>query len=211
MGSQTAETFDVAATMRQSSWAGQRSATMVDQANPSERHDSTGRESAARHEAGGGSWSVFHWFSRQRGPDDDERVRTWKRAWITGAEARWSGASPTRNPHRAGSAPAAAWRAGWHWADQQPDRRDPSHVRFAHPRRRATDHASVFAWSMRAGVVGLSVLAFVGCLWQSRRRDNRSVRSDGPRDETSHRARWSRLRAGPKELSDVEGEKTERR
>lgn len=114
---------------------------------------------------------LFRWLRRQRTAADDEaQVRAWKRAWVSGAEARWAGTASTSNPNEAGSAPAAAWTAGWHWAEQQPDRREPSRVRFAHPGRRSSDNASPLRRSARAGAVGLSMLAVAAWLWQMRRR-----------------------------------------
>ena len=102
--------------------------------------------------------------------DDDAYVRRWKQSWTRGAQARWRGAVSGDNPHRAGSAAARAWEAGWAWAEQQPDRRTPSIVRFAVPHRRADDRLWTLRRSARAGAVGLSVFAVAGWLWQARRR-----------------------------------------
>src|SRR5215210_7964692 len=60
---------------------------------------------------------------------DDAQVREWKGTWVKGAEGRWAGTSLLANPYRQGSLRAAAWRAGWHWADRQPDRRQAHPVR----------------------------------------------------------------------------------
>jgi hypothetical protein len=101
--------------------------------------------------------------------DDDAYVIRWKRSWTAGAEARWQNTPQIKNPHPAGSKMANAWRAGWGWADQQPDRRTPT-VRFAVPQRRAGDRASTLRRSARAGAVGLSAIAVAGWLWRNRRR-----------------------------------------
>src|SRR5688572_5881487 len=52
-------------------------------------------------------------------------VQLWKAAWRVGAEARWNTVPLSANPYQyqPGSRPAKAWRAGWQWAEQQPDRR----------------------------------------------------------------------------------------
>jgi hypothetical protein len=91
---------------------------------------------------------------------------------VAGAQARWSGAAFVKNPHEPRSSAAAAWGAGWRWAEQQPDRRRPEVVRFAHPYRRSTDTPTRVIRSARAGAVGLSVLTLAGWLWQIRRKRN---------------------------------------
>jgi hypothetical protein len=101
---------------------------------------------------------------------EDRHVREWQDAWTKGARARWSGGEPAGNPHQAGSRRAAAWVAGWQWAEQQPDRRQSQTVRFAHPYRRRDDTNSILLRSAQAGAVGLSALTALGWLWQSRRR-----------------------------------------
>jgi hypothetical protein len=101
---------------------------------------------------------------------DDAQVREWKGTWVRGAESRWAGTSVLANPHKPGSPRAAAWRAGWHWADRQPDRRQPRLVRFAHPQRRRTDQSSRLVRSAQAGAVGVSMLTIAGWLWQMRRK-----------------------------------------
>lgn len=105
----------------------------------------------------------------ERVQPNDAQVREWKGSWVKGAESRWSGTSLLANPHKAGSSRAAAWRAGWHWADRQPDRRQPDVVRFAHAHRRRTDRSSHLVRRAQAGAVGLSVLTIAGWLWQIRR------------------------------------------
>jgi hypothetical protein len=99
----------------------------------------------------------------------DTLVREWKQAWTKGAQARWAG-KPAANPHPARSSRAAAWTAGWQWADRQPDRREPNVVRFAHPLRRSNDTSARLARTAQAGAVGLSVVTLVGWMWQMRRR-----------------------------------------
>ena len=109
---------------------------------------------------------------------NDAQVREWKGSWVRGAESRWSGASLLANPHKPGSSRAAAWRAGWHWADRQPDRRQPDVVRFAHAHRRRTDKSSHLVRRAQAGAVGLSVLTIAGWLWQIRRQKTRRRQED---------------------------------
>jgi hypothetical protein len=99
----------------------------------------------------------------------DEHVQQWKGTWVDGAESRWAGTTVLANPYKAGSTRAAAWRAGWHWADRQPDRREPANVRFAHGHRRRTDGSSLLVRRTHAGAVGLSVLAVAGWMWEIRR------------------------------------------
>jgi len=103
----------------------------------------------------------------------DAQVREWKGSWVRGADSRWSGASLLTNPYKAGSSGAAAWRAGWHWADRQPDRRHSTPVRFAHAHRRRADGSSHLVRRAQAGAVGLSVLTIAGWLWQIRRQRTR--------------------------------------
>lgn len=120
--------------------------------------------------------SLLSWlWPRAAAMDDDAFVIRWKRVWASGANARWAGVPESRNPHEAGSAFASAWKAGWLWGDRQPDRREPSVVRFAVPLRRATDSVSPLRRSARAGAVGLSVIAVAGWLWQTRRRSRGST------------------------------------
>jgi hypothetical protein len=112
--------------------------------------------------------------SGDRARPDDAQVREWKRTWVTGAESRWAGTSLLLNPYEPGSFRAAAWRAGWHWAEDQPDRRHPDVVRFAHAHRRRTDRSSRLVRSAQAGAVGLSMLTIAAWVWQIRRHKPRS-------------------------------------
>jgi hypothetical protein len=104
--------------------------------------------------------------------DPQVQLRQWKESWITGAQAKWAGTSAVRNPHQAGSRRAAAWEAGWRWAEQHPDRRHNSVARFAHPHRRSTDNSGHLVRRATAGAAGLSALTLAGWLWQMRRRGN---------------------------------------
>ena len=113
--------------------------------------------------------AVVHTAGTSRPEPPDVHVQQWKGAWVSGAESRWTGASALANPHQAGTTRAAAWRAGWHWADRQPDRRQPDNVRFAHAHRRRTDRTSPLVRRAQAGAVGLSMLTIAGWLWQIRR------------------------------------------
>jgi hypothetical protein len=109
---------------------------------------------------------------------DDAQVRVWKRTWVTGAESQWAGTSLKANPHKSDSQRAAAWRAGWHWAESQPDRREPDQVRFAHGHRRSTDRSALLVRRAQAGAVGLSILTVAGWLWQIRRQRTRGQREE---------------------------------
>ena len=111
----------------------------------------------------------------------DVHVQQWKGAWVSGAESRWGGASVLANPHNAGSTRAAAWRAGWHWADRQPDRRQPDNVRFAHGHRRRTDRSSHLVRRTQAGAVGLSMLTIAGWLWRIRRQRRAVAKAGEPK------------------------------
>ena len=112
---------------------------------------------------------AVHTAGTSRSEPPDVHVQQWKGAWVSGAESRWTGASALANPHQVGTTRAAAWRAGWHWADRQPDRRQPDNVRFAHAHRRRTDRTSPLVRRAQAGAVGLSMLTIAGWLWQIRR------------------------------------------
>jgi hypothetical protein len=112
-------------------------------------------------------------LARDRPELDEARVREWKRTWVSGAEGRWAGTSLLVNPHKPGSSRATAWRAGWHWADGQPDRRRPGQVRFAHPYRRSTDSSARRVRRAQAGAVGVSMLTIAGWVWHMRRQRTR--------------------------------------
>jgi hypothetical protein len=107
--------------------------------------------------------SVLAWPRRWRHARQDAQVREWKDAWRAGARARWAGQRIQDNPYNGRSARQSAWLAGWHWAEQQPDRRTNRAMRFAHPLRRSSDTQAVL---MRRGAVGLSLFAVVGWLWR---------------------------------------------
>ena len=64
----------------------------------------------------------LHRAPAEHAQPDDAQVRLWKRTWVSGAESQWAGISLLANPHKDDSSRAAAWRAGWHWAESQPDR-----------------------------------------------------------------------------------------
>ena len=115
-------------------------------------------------------WDLLGRLKRRQAVAGDMVVREWKQSWVKGAQSRWSGVSVSANPYPSGSFRAAAWMAGWRWADQQPDRRQPNVVRFAHPERRVTDTRSRLMRGAQAGAVGLSVMTLIGWLWQMRRR-----------------------------------------
>lgn len=108
--------------------------------------------------------SVLGHIPRFVRPAPDRVVRQWKDSWAHGARARWSGAE-SRSPHAPGSRRAAAWEAGWRWADRQPDRRR-GQTSLAHPHRRRTDTIPRLVRGARAGALGLSMLTLVGGLWR---------------------------------------------
>lgn len=126
-------------------------------------------EPAAGPAAAAPAGPVLHTAAPDRSQPDDVHVQQWKGTWVRGAESRWAGASVLTNPHKSGSTRAAAWRAGWHWADRQPDRRQSGSVRFAHAHRRRADRSSPLVRGAQAGAVGLSMLTIAGWLWQIRR------------------------------------------
>jgi acyl transferase domain-containing protein len=97
----------------------------------------------------------------------DTFVETWKKAWLAGAEARWSNSS-TKNPH-ASDPSRAAWNAGHLWAATNPDRRTNSHIRLAHPLRRSNDSVPRVVRAVEIGAMGLGVLAAARWAWRRRR------------------------------------------
>ena len=106
----------------------------------------------------------------RRPSDSDTFVETWKRAWIAGAEARWSNASNamTKNPFSRDPS-RAAWNAGHLWAADNPDRRTTDHIRLAHPLRRSTDTVSRVVRAAEIGVIGIGMLAAARWAWRRRR------------------------------------------
>jgi hypothetical protein len=103
--------------------------------------------------------------------ESDSFVQSWKKAWIAGAEARWTNAA-AKNPY-AGDPSRAAWNAGHLWAADNPDRRTNNHIRLAHPLRRSTDNMSRVVRAAEIGAIGLGVLATARWAW--RRRHPRAV------------------------------------
>lgn len=105
----------------------------------------------------GRGWAAF-WTRRRGAPgvSPDVQVAMWKVAWAKGARARWAGAPHSAQPYA--SSPAnIAWDAGWHWAEQNPDRRKESVPRLAHRRRRATDPTPHLTRAVQVGAVGLTL------------------------------------------------------
>ena len=104
---------------------------------------------------------------RRRTNDSDAVfVETWKKAWIAGAEARWS-KTPALNPFTVEPS-RAAWNAGHLWAADNPDRRKTNHIRLAHPRRRATDTVPRVVRAVGIGAIGFGVLAAARWAWRKR-------------------------------------------
>jgi hypothetical protein len=147
--------------------------TAISEQAPVRPEESATDETAAR------VGPALHSQPEDRSRPDDAQVREWKAAWVEGADGRWAGALLLANPHKPGSPRAAAWRAGWHWAERQPDRREPSAVRFAHPHRRRADHSSRLVRSAQAGAVGLSMVSIAVWLWQIRRQRTRKEQKSG--------------------------------
>jgi hypothetical protein len=96
----------------------------------------------------------------------DTFVDTWKKAWIAGAEVRWSG-RPAKNPYSSDPS-RAAWNAGHLWAADNPDRRTSTRVRLAHPLRRSTDKFSRVVRAAEIGAIGLGVVAAARWAWRRR-------------------------------------------
>jgi hypothetical protein len=105
---------------------------------------------------------------RRHDSASDTFVATWKKAWIAGAEARWSNAS-AKNPFPSDPS-RAAWNAGHLWATANPDRRTNHHVRLAHPFRRSSDSVSRrVVRAAEVGAIGLGMLAAARWAWRRRR------------------------------------------
>jgi hypothetical protein len=109
---------------------------------------------------------VFRLLRRRTNDSDAVFVETWKKAWIAGAEARWS-KMPAKNPFEVDPS-RAAWNAGHLWAADNPDRRTANHLRLAHPLRRSTDKVSRALRAAEIGAMGLGVLAAARWAWRRR-------------------------------------------
>jgi hypothetical protein len=101
----------------------------------------------------------------------DTFVDAWKKAWIAGAEARWSNGL-TKNPYSSDPS-RAAWNAGHLWAADNPDRRTSNHIRLAHPLRRSTDKISRVVRAAEIGAIGLGMLAAARWAWRRRQQGPR--------------------------------------
>jgi acyl transferase domain-containing protein len=104
---------------------------------------------------------------RRAASESDTFVHAWKKAWMAGAEARWSNLS-MKNPH-ASDPSRAAWNAGHLWAADNPDRRITNHIRLAHPLRRSTDSVPRVVRAVQIGAIGIGVLAAARWAWRQRR------------------------------------------
>ena len=119
--------------------------------------------------------SLLRSLGRFRPSSADRRIHDWQENWRRGAEARWSGQFSAVNPHPAGSDRAAAWMAGWDWAERRPNRRETTQSRLAHPHRRSTDTLpQLVVRHARAGAIGISAVTLLGSLWAIRRRRSRA-------------------------------------
>jgi hypothetical protein len=114
---------------------------------------------------------VLRLLRRRTNDSDAVFVETWKKAWLAGAEARWSKV-PANNPFT-DEPSRAAWTAGHRWAADNPNRRNTNHVRLAHPLRRSTDTMPRVVRAVEIGAIGLGVLA--AARWAWRRRSNRET------------------------------------
>jgi hypothetical protein len=85
--------------------------------------------------------SIGQWQKRRATSRDEEFVRQWQRAWVSGRDSRWGGVPEDAVPYRR-AGQRQAWLAGWQWANTQPDRRNPQRPdRRAQPRAPATRRA----------------------------------------------------------------------
>ena len=109
---------------------------------------------------------MFRLLRRTTNDADAVFVESWKKAWIAGAETRWS-KRPAQNPFT-GDPSRAAWNAGHLWAADNPDRRTTNHIRLAHPHRRSTDKISRVVRAAEIGAIGLGVLAAARWAWRRR-------------------------------------------
>ena len=107
-------------------------------------------------------------FPRNRPTDADRFVETWKKAWLAGAEARWSNASAS-NPYAADPS-RAAWNAGHLWATDNPDRRREDSMRRAHPLRRSMDTYPRLVRAAEIGAIGIGVVTAARWAWRQLRR-----------------------------------------
>ena len=109
---------------------------------------------------------MFRLLRRRTNDSDAVFVETWKKAWIAGAEARWS-KTQANNPFT-GDPSRAAWNAGHRWAADNPDRRTTIPIRLAHPLRRSTDTMPRVVRAVEIGAIGLGVLAAARWAWRRR-------------------------------------------
>jgi hypothetical protein len=85
--------------------------------------------------------SIGRWQKRRAALRDEEFVRQWQRAWVSGRDSRWGGVPEDAVPYRR-AVQRQAWFAGWQWANTQPDRRNAQRPdRRAQPRESATRRA----------------------------------------------------------------------
>jgi hypothetical protein len=96
------------------------------------------------------------WRQRQRVRDQDAFVQLWKDAWVQGCETAWAG-HQAAVPAGLSEPQRAAWRAGWTWAQTQPDRRRSTSQIWPRNGRRSADARLVRA--AKGGAAGLVVFA----------------------------------------------------
>jgi hypothetical protein len=112
-------------------------------------------------------WSFRDALLPKRTDESDAFVETWKREWLSGADAYWATQSLI-NPHAEDPA-RAAWQAGSEWAKDHPDRRKKHHLRLAHSNRRATDPGQRVPRAGKIGAVGIGLLAASRWAWRALR------------------------------------------
>lgn len=109
-----------------------------------------------------------NWRQRQRVRDQDAFVRLWKEAWVEGCETAWA-ARPASVPAGLSESQRAAWKAGWTWAQTQPDRRRATSQVWLRNGRRSADARLVRA--AKGGAAGLVVFAATKWLMAKTRRE----------------------------------------
>ncbi len=101
----------------------------------------------------------------------------WKKAWVQGCESAWAG-RPAGVPSGLSEQQRAAWRAGWTWAQTQPDRRRATSQIWLRNGRRSADARLVRA--AKGGAAGLVVYAATRWLMGKTRTAAVAPPPDGP-------------------------------
>ena len=93
-------------------------------------------------------------------------VESWKKAWIAGAEARWS--KRRRRTHSPANRRAPPGTPAIYGPLTTPTGEPTNHIRLAHPLRRSTDSMSRVVRAAEIGAIGLGVLATARWAWRRR-------------------------------------------